>query len=369
MFLKSALSLLTWISFATNVQSGLIPKSASPGTEVSAPDLQPRLAPAIEERAPSLLKRDPTLLSEYELRVLQQLSYQIRNKLKKNDLVLFIGNSAGESFLLYMRSSVFTMSKSYLIYPFDEGSYNMHSLPISKTKIYGTDDDGGKGRATNKGLDGYWDRVLQPRLAAKDFDRIVIIDHSGTGRSVDGFRKAFKDIVNRAKDQKKIPGDQAKKIIDTPWYFINVIDWRRRPDSSIPVQDPKTKAVKKISKVTLETKDGTIDKILADKDAHPRVTCEYWASRWEKSVGSCWTDDGGKAAADEQRKAIKDWCKDTSNGGLLSPTNPPQEPKQEQPKPSKPKDKKIASYEDNKYKYTIYEKADGSRYTVRKSKS
>ncbi|KAL8829970.1 MAG: hypothetical protein Q9191_001695 [Dirinaria sp. TL-2023a] len=348
MLLKNTLSLLTWVSLAVNVHSGLIPKSDN-GVGLSA--LEPRLAPQLEERAPTtevdLVQRAPRpLLSDYENSVLRALSEQIRDKLKKKDLIFFVGNSG-----------------SYLIYPFDKGSYNMNSLPLSKSKIYKTNQQDGKGQPTNAGLDGYWDRVLKKRLNNAAFDRIVVVDHSGTGKSVDGFRKAFVDVVNRAKDQKKIKSDDAKEIIQTPWHFINVVDWRRRPGSNNPTKDPTSSIIKKITKITFETPDDVINTILADEDKHPRVACEYWPSRWSESVKKCWEQDGTLEAAEEQRKSIEQWNQD--NGGLISDTNPEKTPSEQKPD----EDKVVGQYEKFGYKYTVRKDKNGKLYVERKKSS
>ena len=234
---------------------------------------------------------------------------------------------------------------------------------MSKSKIYKTNEQDGKGKPTNAGLDGYWDRVLAQRLGQAKFDRIVVVDHSGTGKSVDGLRKAFVDIVNRAKDKKKIKEDEAKEIINTPWYFINVVDWRRRPDSKNPTKAPTSSIIKKISIITFETPDDVINEILADEDKHPRVACEYWPSRWSETVGKCWEEDGTLNEAKEQRDSIIKWNKD--NGDLISATNPAKEPQETKPD----EDKIVGQYERMGYKYTIRKGKDGKLYTQRKKAS
>ena len=251
--------------------------------------------------------------------------------------------------------------RSYLLYPFDQTSFNVHSLPASKTKIYGTNQQEGKGKASNKGLDRYYGKVLLQRLDAAEFNRIVIVDHSGTGKSVDGFRVAFEDIIGRAKDMKKLKKDDAKRILNTPWYFINVVDWRRRPSSKNPTVKPKSDIIKKVSIITLETDDDVINAILADENKHPRVACEYWPSRWESSVRDCWAEDGTLGIAEAQKRAIIAW--NEANGGLIDRNNPERESKPDDIK--KNKDKLLGTYTSRGYKYEVREYKNGKKYLVR----
>ena len=250
---------------------------------------------------------------------------------------------------------------SYLLYPFDQTSLNVHSLPASKTKIYGTNQQDGKGKPSKKGLDRYFDKVLLQRLDAAVFDRIVIVDHSGTGKSVDGFRVAFKDIINRAKDKNKLTKDEARKILDTPWYFINVVDWRRRPGSNNPTVNPQSDVIKKISIITLETGDDVINAILADENKHPRVACEYWPSRWDSSVKDCWAEDGTLEVADAQKMAIIAW--NQANGGLIDRNNPERESNPDDTK--KNKDKVVGTYTSFGFKYEVRRDKNGKNYLVR----
>ena len=233
----------------------------------------------------------------------------------------------------------------------------MHSLPISKTKYWNTNEKNGVGKATDAGLDRYFNKVLLERLDKQKFDRIVIIDHSGTGGSIDGFRDAFKAIINRAYTKKKFDKKTRDGVLDTPWYFINVVDWRRRPDSKNPTVDPKTKIIKKISHITFESPNDVINGILGDEDKHPRVACEYYPARWEQSVQDCWKEDGILEAAKVQRQAILDW--NTANGGLITTTNPPKQPKAD-------KKKDTNTWIDNGYEYKIVKNKNGKLEVVRK---
>ena len=233
----------------------------------------------------------------------------------------------------------------------------MHSLPISKTKYWNTNQKNGVGKATNKGLDRYFKKVLLERLEEDKFNRIVVIDHSGTGASIDGFRDAFKAIINRAYDKDNLDKKTRNAILDTPWYFINVVDWRRRPDSNNPTIDPRTKIIKKISYITFQSPDDVINGILGDEDKHPRVACEYYPARWEQSVKDCWKEDGILDAAKVQRDAIEDW--NAANGGQLTATNPKKEPKAD-------KKKDTLKWTSGGYEYKIVKNKNGKMELVAK---
>ena len=350
--------------------------SSSNGVGVSDSPVEPGVAPQLEGTAPSsnvtLAERAPLpLLSDYENSVLRALSERIRDKLKSKDLVFFVGNS-GRLVVSERKIARFSCSHcapSYLLYPFDQTSYNVNSLPMSKSRIYGTNEDGGKGKANNRGLDGYWQRVLEPRLTRAEFNRIVIVDHSGTGKSVDGLRKAFKEIVNRAKDTKQIRGSDAKKYLDTPWHLINVVDWNRRPGSLNPTRAPTSSIFqgKKPTIITFQVPGNVINDILADEDKHPRVACNYWASRWGDTVAACWEEDKEKPgsvvsleAAQEQRDAIVRWNRD--NGGLISATNPPKESRAERPND----DRLLSGYTQSGWRYEVRKTRDGKVYATKK---
>ena len=350
MLLPNSLSALTWVSLATTVQSGLIARS--PSKEGGLGALNPRAA---WDSAVGLVKRaKPPPLDDYENSVLRALSIQIRDNLEDDDLIYFVGNSG-----------------SYLYYPFDGDAYTAFNLPISKTKLWGKDDKGGVGKATNAGLDAYWDNVLERRLKInKAFKRLTIVDHSGTGQSVDGFRKAFVALVTRASKVKvdgeyKCPPNVAKEILALPWHFINVVDYKRRPGGPNPVTNPTDPIIQKTTIITFESADNVINGCLGDEEKHPRVECEFPPKEWPIKVGECWdkqkeqTGDNKLAWAKEQRKAIQDW--NTANGGLITKTNPSADD------PDSSDDEKVVSrYTRFGYKYEVrVNKKTGKQYLAR----
>jgi hypothetical protein len=79
---------------------------------------------------------------------------------------------------------------SYLGLTFDQTKYNMGSIPMSSSKRYGQPSF----RPSETGLARYFDVFLRPMMQVP-ITRFVLIDHSSTGKSVDGFRRAFLDMV------------------------------------------------------------------------------------------------------------------------------------------------------------------------------
>jgi hypothetical protein len=182
----------------------------------------------------------------------------------------------------------------------------MHSLPISSTRDYYKLGN----IPTNAGLKRYYEQVLHPKLKKAPFDRIVLLDHSGTGQSVDGFRRAFHDIVQAGYPE--ILDD----IMNIPMVLINVIDEYRRPNGKLPPTDPKNVPV--LAKFYPPGK-GVLNAIVGGV-VHPRVTPDYRAPNWENPIKDSWRK-GEKAAAQELEQQIVDYCQ--KNGGLVTKNEQP----------------------------------------------
>lgn len=191
----------------------------------------------------------------------------------------------------------------------------MHSLPISGTRDFETKPED---KPTQKGLERYYKKVLHPKLTKTEFNRIVLVDHSGGGGSVDGFRKAFHDMV-QAGNPKAL--DDLMKV---PMVLINVIDELRKDGGPRPVIKPKD--VQTIAKFFPPGKDH-LNKIL-DGKAHPRVTPEYPPPQWETPIKDSWKP-GQQAAAARIEKQVKEFC--AKNGGLVKDKEPPKPKKQSAP--------------------------------------
>ncbi|MCJ1486043.1 hypothetical protein MMC06_006219, partial [Schaereria dolodes] len=179
---------------------------------------------------------------------------------------------------------------------------------MSGTRDYGKNK---KNTATPKGLKRYYDKVLHPKLKQAPFDRIVLIDHSGGGGSVDGFRKAFWEILYTGSP------DFANDVFQVPMVLINVIDETRKPDGSRPVVDPVTVPV--LKKIWVKEKN-LVNGMLGDEKVHPRLVPSYPASQWETAIKDSWTQ-GDKDSAKALRDQITSYM--NKNGGLIKDNNPP----------------------------------------------
>ena len=177
--------------------------------------------------------------------------------------------------------------------PFKEGAYDMYSLPMSKTKEYG---DSRQGKATQAGLTRNWEKVLNPKMIGKDIDRIVLVDHSKTGQSPDGFREAVLEMARVAAPQ------NVQSLERIPMVLINIIDEARRQREGLPVSDPKTVPV--LARIYPQG-SNPLSGIIGAKQ-HARLTPEYPPSQWEKAIKDSWGNDE-KAAADKLKEQIKRW--------------------------------------------------------------
>jgi hypothetical protein len=71
----------------------------------------------------------------------------------------------------------------------------------------------------------------------KDIGRIVLVDHSSSGQSVDGFKLAFEDMVrvwHQRKGKSEDIVNQAVADFSSKFGLINVIDYNRRLDAPRP---------------------------------------------------------------------------------------------------------------------------------------
>ena len=187
---------------------------------------------------------------------------------------------------------------------------------MSGTRDYRKD---AKNTPTKKGLKRYYDQILQKRLKAAPFNRIVLVDHSGGGGSVDGFRTAFWEILHTGSPE------FAKDVFQVPMVLINVIDELRKPDSSKPVVDPKTVPV--LTKIWIAG-EHLVNRMLGDEKIHSRLVPSYPASQWETPVKDSWSSKDKDAATDLKNQIISYMNK---NGGLIANNSPA--PKKAKPLP------------------------------------
>lgn len=189
---------------------------------------------------------------------------------------------------------------SYFFPAFDMDARHIVPIPMSKTKTYKT------GLASKKLLNGYWDNAFEYMVAGKGFTRIIIVDHSGTGQSVDGFREAILDIVNAAPISSSVKKDFAKR----PMALINVIDYSRRDRGPRPTVNPKTVPVL----LKFDVGDTNLLNGMVGGVIHPRIQPEYPYTSWNTPIEKAFKSNelkDAKAMVDDIRSYNE------KNGGLI----------------------------------------------------
>ncbi|KAF4629925.1 hypothetical protein G7Y89_g8217 [Cudoniella acicularis] len=258
-----------------------------------------------------LVKRAPRLYTEAEHGLLRAAALEIDTHLYEGDLVLFVGNSG-----------------SYLALPFYPEAYSMiKGVPASKTREYKT----AEYMPTEAGLVNYFAQELAPLVVGKDnINRIVLIDHSGTGRSVDGFYEAVLDmVVAYYGNGDEAAGAAARATFsEIPVVLINVIDASRQTTNV-----PTPPQVVELLATIIVGQPGALNRLVGDKTSHPRVQPDYPCTYWEFSAGDCFTPGERNDALAMVHDIIK-WNED--NGGLIGAPVPSKKgkKKEEKKKPS-----------------------------------
>ncbi|KAL8831697.1 MAG: hypothetical protein Q9191_000707 [Dirinaria sp. TL-2023a] len=256
----------------------------------------------LEERA---RKNDQPLLSEEEEELLRRLSLGLKSQLRDNDLIIFIGNSA--SYLSY----VFQQFDRH-----DQNTYNFARLPMSGTKDYGTNAHHGRGMATRQGKKDYFKNILQAKLTQRNFNRVVLVDRSTRGESVDGFRRIWDDLLDLAKEKYNPPwtNTRVQRLKDMEMVFINMVDWSRRDSTVAPT------TVTQIAKITVQSEDGAIDTLLRDNDPHPRLQPDYPPYKWEIPPDLLWGQHGSGRKVQQLRR-IRAYNEQPGRGLINKQTN------------------------------------------------
>jgi hypothetical protein len=202
----------------------------------------------------------------------------------------------------------------------------MKETPASNTREYqslGPNEVMG----TVVGLTRYFEKVLAPTLENKEVGRIVLVDHSGSGASVDGFQRAFLDAAYMYDATKEIEagnteGAHGNATIfreyyeNVPWYLLNVVDFDRRSDGPNPPTAPRW--VEVLDVITAGN-SGELNKLVGDTRSHPRVTPDYPPNKWEVPIKDCW-GRGEEAMAKNMKDSIIRYNK--NHGGLIGSPDP-----------------------------------------------
>ena len=84
----------------------------------------------------------------------------------------------------------------------------MFPIPMSKTKWYRNQEANNeeKALATPKsgGLENFYTEVIRDKIVGRGINRIILVDHSSSGRSVDGARRAIIDSMKAGGDRKSV---------------------------------------------------------------------------------------------------------------------------------------------------------------------
>ena len=177
-----------------------------------------------------------------------------------------------------------------------------------------------KGTPTDAGLDKCWEDVLAPILNYKKFNRIVLVARTGIGPSVDGFRRAFVDLIRRASDTNKI--DMAKSmdlLLTVDMVSVNVADW------SLVLFSPEATRPEIVKTLATITDEGDSFGTALSEVKHPPVNPNYYPARWETPFQECWAD-GEEPMARAEKGIIRHY--NELNGGLFvvrGPTDHPAE--------------------------------------------
>ncbi len=209
----------------------------------------------------------------------------------------------------------------------------MKEIPASNTREYRISIEG-----TYQGLYRYFDKVMMPTLVGKEVGRIIMIDHSGSGDSVDGWFLAFLDSVSArwGRTEGDAGGDWANSepakaarayYESIPRFLINIVDYDRRPDGPRPAIPPKYVDV--LDTITVGG-SGEVNRLVGDKKAHDRVTPDYPPEKWNIPIKNSWASANEQSYATLMKNDIINWNK--QNGGLIGSPDP----KTKLPKKKKP---------------------------------
>lgn len=191
-----------------------------------------------------------------------------------------------------------------MAYNFDQSQTSrLRPIPISKTREYKATPNGSPSK---EGAQNYYRDILQNKLAGKAITRFVLVDHSTTGGSVNGARRAILEIIKAAADRQIY--DHFKTL---PWGLINLVD-----AGTTQITDPDADKIMVMARLRIGN-PGELNRLVGDRQVHDRVEVEYYPLRWEKTVGYWWGVDGGKPQAVSLRRQIADNARANNNGQLL----------------------------------------------------
>lgn len=171
----------------------------------------------------------------------------------------------------------------------------MKEIPASKNKKYRKDDNP-ESQEGPYGLARYFDMILKPTLVGRDIGRILLIDHSGSGQSVDGWYTAFLDSISaewghtahlRGEDWTRDPEAMRARqfYAGVPIYLINVVDQKGRQDGNRPAIAP---TLVPVLDIIVAGRRGEVNRLVGNEAEHHRGTPDYPPSQWEIPIKQSW---------------------------------------------------------------------------------
>ncbi|KAF2677903.1 hypothetical protein K458DRAFT_395543 [Lentithecium fluviatile CBS 122367] len=201
-----------------------------------------------------------------------------------DDFWLFVGNSGG--YLAYcfdharFKPIPLSMARKYHRYEYldaDHGGFGIPSWP------YGSSGD-------KNTLWQYWSRYLAPKFEQRNIKRIMLVDHSTSGQSVEATKQIFQDIFYEA--------GVASRFRNAIWGLYNVVD-----TSILPAKPPTNPDGFDLPSVRHASAGAAqaVNHLVGDKRHHNRIQVEYYPRRWYKTTTEAWSKDGG---LDEAKRSI-----------------------------------------------------------------
>lgn len=200
----------------------------------------------------------------------------------------------------------------------------MKPIPLSKARKYyryeGHDaDPEGFGIPKNRynaaaptdDLQNYWKLHIKNKVSDLRIDRIVLVDHSSTGRSVEATKQILKDAFRR--------GRAGARFMNVQWALFNVVDARKivMRDGRL-IYDVRDPANFNEVQVMHDGQPHEVDRLLGDENHHDRCQANYYPRRFDRDLKQIWDKDGGMPLARLIRTQIRDHIR-AARGNLIRP--------------------------------------------------
>jgi hypothetical protein len=153
-------------------------------------------------------------------------------------------------------------------------------------------------------------------------DRILLVDHSSQGKSVDATKAILRDVMRAAAPH--VPQINQRRYRQVPFALINVIDSRKTfkfLGVYLWVSGIKNPQTVRLDTVITASKNGQIDRLLGDEGHHFRNQVDYWPARFDTRTIDLWdADQVGWRNAERIRTQIRNHVEANNNNVLMSPS-------------------------------------------------